>query len=276
MRHGIGWMLQIGVRALWATAVRPPWSTGYAAAFSGADYARPARAPEGHRSRLTPSGPSATCRTALVAVVAPRMSHGRLACLPRCLSATPLSAGEPPAQWLVTTDRWGNPAYRLLSLPDSQDPAPTWQVRPLGARLGPSRGTAEAGYATQQHPWGHSSAGRARRSHRRGQEFDPPWLHHYSKESHLRVAFFLSDALQGRSRALGIVLALRPARARIVDRLIGLGRPLLGGFVLFAVLLAFFDAFLLALFAGPGVCHGSTHWCGHRDGAFMGRLTSRS
>ena len=188
MRHGIGWMLQIGVRALWATAVRPPWSTGYAAAFSGADYARPARAPEGQRSRLTPSGPSATCRTALVAVVAPRMSHGRLACLPRCLSATPLSAGEPPAQWLVTTDRWGNPAYRLLSLPDSQDPAPTWQVRPLGARLGPSRGTAEAGYATQQHPWGHSSAGRARRSHRRGQEFDPPWLHHYSVRKGARKA----------------------------------------------------------------------------------------
>ena len=52
MRHGIGWTLQIGVRAFWATAVRPPWSTGYAAAFSGADYARPTRAPEGQRSGL--------------------------------------------------------------------------------------------------------------------------------------------------------------------------------------------------------------------------------
>lgn len=51
MRHGIGWMLQIGVRALWATAVRPPWSTGYAAAFSGADYARLARRPEGRAAR---------------------------------------------------------------------------------------------------------------------------------------------------------------------------------------------------------------------------------
>lgn len=98
-------------------------------------------------------------------------------------------AREPPAQWLVATDRWGNPAYRLLSLPDSQDPAPTWQVRPLGAKLGPSRGTAEVEYATQmQQPWGHSSAGRARRSHRRGQEFDPPWLHHYSVRKGARKA----------------------------------------------------------------------------------------
>lgn len=70
MRHGIGWMLQIGVRAFWATAVRPPWSTGYAAAFSGADYARPTRAPEGQRSGLTPTGPSVTCRPALVALEA--------------------------------------------------------------------------------------------------------------------------------------------------------------------------------------------------------------
>ena len=61
MRHGIGWMLQIGVRALWATAVRPPWSTGYAAAFSGADYARTARRPEGRTARSAPQvGRSAT------------------------------------------------------------------------------------------------------------------------------------------------------------------------------------------------------------------------
>lgn len=49
------------------------------------------------------------------------MSPRRLACLLLCLSA-PTAYGEPPAQWLVTTDLWGNPAYQLLTLPDQQGP----------------------------------------------------------------------------------------------------------------------------------------------------------
>ena len=37
------------------------------------------------------------------------MSRCRLAALLLLLSASAAQAGEPPAQWLVTTDLWGNP-----------------------------------------------------------------------------------------------------------------------------------------------------------------------
>jgi hypothetical protein len=110
-------------------------------------------------------------------------------------------------------------------------------------------------------------------------QIDAPLPDHYSTErpgKQLPGAFLFSPPARDRLCAVGIVLALRPTRARIVDRLIGLPRPLLRGFILLAVLLALFDAFLLAVFAGLGVCHGSTHSCGRRRGAFMGRLTSRS
>lgn len=50
------------------------------------------------------------------------MSRCRLAALLLLLSASAAQAGEPPAQWLVTTDLWGNPAYQLLTLPDQQGP----------------------------------------------------------------------------------------------------------------------------------------------------------
>ena len=50
------------------------------------------------------------------------MSRCRLACLFLLLSASAAQAAEPPAQWLVTTDLWGNPAYQLLTLPDQQGP----------------------------------------------------------------------------------------------------------------------------------------------------------
>ena len=36
--------------------------------------------------------------------------------------------------------------------------------------------------------WGHSSAGRARQWHCRGQGFDPPWLHHFNHNHH-RILF---------------------------------------------------------------------------------------
>ncbi|MER2022520.1 MAG: hypothetical protein ABS932_10815 [Stenotrophomonas sp.] len=50
------------------------------------------------------------------------MSSRHLACLLLLLSASTAQAAEPPAQWLVTTDLWGNPAYQLLTLPDQQGP----------------------------------------------------------------------------------------------------------------------------------------------------------
>src|SRR5690606_17299808 len=35
--------------------------------------------------------------------------------------------------------------------------------------------------------WGHSSAGRAPALHAGGQEFDPPWLHHYSESPEMNI-----------------------------------------------------------------------------------------
>ena len=55
--------------------------------------------------------------------------------------------------------------------------------------------------------WGHSSAGRALRWQRRGQGFDPPWLHHSlifliyrqdrNKFIYLRLSFFVTLKVLG-------------------------------------------------------------------------------
>ena len=149
MRHGIGWMLQIGVRALWATAVRPPWSTGYAAAFSGADYARPARAPEGRGSRLALSGPTVTCRPALVALAAAantepvihEISACPLATWPACSCCCPPRPPRPPNR---PHSGWSPPTCGETR-PTSCSPCPTSRVRWRGISMGiPCRAAARA------------------------------------------------------------------------------------------------------------------------------------
>ena len=65
--------------------------------------------------------------------------------------------------------------------------------------------------------WGGSSAGRASRSHREGQGFDPPPLHHIRSKSRRAIVGFLVRAHPGQDLAAGTATDARPGRRGAAD-----------------------------------------------------------